>query len=84
MLLCEPARASIKFSRLPYCADLPTSILNCCLIFAEGQTDKAVRVCQLELERPDDPPLNAPTVPCARLLHRFRSHWYSWATSSTP
>ena len=26
------------------CADLPMSVVNCCLIFVEGSTDKAVRV----------------------------------------
>ena len=46
MLPCEPARAIIKLNRLSYGADLPTSVVNCCLIFFEGSTDKAVRVCQ--------------------------------------
>ena len=46
MLLCEPPRVSIKLARLPYAADLPMSAVNCCLIFVEGSTDKAVRVCR--------------------------------------
>jgi len=29
---------------LPYAAELPMSVLNCCLIFVEGSTDKTVRV----------------------------------------
>ena len=46
MLPCESARASDKVARLlvTYCADLPMSVVNCCLIFVEGSTDKAVRV----------------------------------------
>ena len=48
MLPCEPARASNKVASLlmTYCADLPMSAVNCCLIFVEGSTDKAVRVCR--------------------------------------
>ena len=47
MLPCEPARVcSIKLARLLLTcgADLPMSVVNCCLIFVEGSTDKAVRV----------------------------------------
>ena len=46
MLPCEAACASIKLARLlvTYRADLPMSAVNCCLIFVEGSTDKAVRV----------------------------------------
>ena len=52
MLPCEPARVcSIKLARLPYAADLPMSVVNCCLIFVEGSTDKAVRVASRELGR---------------------------------
>ena len=43
---CEPARVcSIKLARLLLTcgADLPMSVVNCCLIFVEGSTDKAVR-----------------------------------------
>ncbi len=45
MLPCEPARVYIKLARLlvTYHADLPMSAVNCCLIFVEGSTDKAVR-----------------------------------------
>ncbi len=46
MLPCEPARVcSIKLARLLLTcgADLPMSVVNCCLIFVEGSTDKAVR-----------------------------------------
>ena len=46
MLLCEPARVCIKLTRFPCAADLPMSVVNCCLIFVEGSTDKAVRVCR--------------------------------------
>jgi hypothetical protein len=45
MLRCEPACVCIKVSHFPYCADLPMSVVNCCLIFVEGSTDKAVRLC---------------------------------------
>jgi hypothetical protein len=63
-------------------ADLPMSILNFCLIFVEGSTDKAVR------RRPRAwalrPPLNAHDLSCGRLSRRFRSRWCSWASSSAP
>ena len=53
MLPCEPARASITPARLLVTcgADLPMSVVNCCLIFVEGSTDKAVRVAGRELGR---------------------------------
>ena len=65
MLPCEPARASNKVASLlmTYCADLPMSAVNCCLIFVEGSTDKAVRVRrQLRAEALFRPPLNAYVV----------------------
>ena len=44
--MCEHRQA------YPFAAsDLPMSIVNCCLIFVEGSTDKAVRAAGHELGR---------------------------------
>jgi hypothetical protein len=67
--VCAPvramrARAYENRHAFPFAAaDLPMSAVNCCLIFVEGSTDKAVRVCRQPrawaLLRP---PLNAHAV----------------------
>jgi hypothetical protein len=71
MLPCEPARASNTAASLlmTYCADLPMSAVNCCLIFVEGSTDKTVRA-------PPATKLGAPfgrlaDVGCAHASFRF-------------
>jgi hypothetical protein len=51
LLLRKPARVCVKLARFPSAADLPMSVVNCCLIFVEGSTDKAVRVASRELGR---------------------------------
>ena len=84
MLPCEPARVYIKLARLlvTYHADLPMSVVNCCLIFVEGSTDKAVRAPRsakfvlglVELAR----------YRFARWSRRFWSRWCCLASSSAP
>jgi hypothetical protein len=66
----------IKVARLPSAADLPMSAVNCCLIFVEGSTDKAVRVrCQSRAEALLWPPLKAHVV-------SFRPGWFRQVVAS--
>ncbi len=66
----------VKLARLPSAADLPISAVNCCLIFVEGSTDKAVRVRrQSRAEALLWPPLKAHVV-------SFRPGWFRQVVAS--
>jgi hypothetical protein len=74
-------RARVHQARFPCPADLPMSVVNCCLIFVEGSTDKTVRASFAASLGASTAVVEHARYRFARWSRRFWSRWCCLASS---